>query len=70
MLVAILAGFAVAQHGADVMHVGPLAEQLANDIQKAGGLVTVADLAAAQPQVTLISEAVLPRCFADSFCYQ
>ena len=33
------------------MHEGPLAEGLAADIQRLGGLVTAADLAAAQPQV-------------------
>ena len=33
------------------MHEGPLAEGLAADIQRLGGLVTAADLVAAQPQV-------------------
>lgn len=42
---------AVAQHGADVMHEGELAEQLAADIQAAGGLVTAGDLARARPQL-------------------
>jgi len=42
---------AVAKHGGDVMHEGPLADRLAADIQAAGGLVTAADLSAARPQV-------------------
>ena len=41
----------VAEEGPDIMHTGRYAAGLAADIQAAGGIVTAADLADAQPQM-------------------
>ncbi len=45
---------AVAEQGVDVIHSGALAASLAAEIQAAGGVVTEADLAMVQPQVTSV----------------
>ncbi len=47
-----LPGVPVADEGVDVMHNGNLAASLAAEIQAAGGVVTEADLASVQPQVS------------------
>lgn len=45
----------VAQHGPDVLYTGAYAEGLAKDIQDAGGIITVEDLATAD---AIVNDAV------------